>query len=444
MTDSDGSGWRGLQVQESLARVCHPISQVVCNENIAVAESGVWHCIPCMFPSSSGLDDQLADPTRGGVHAQLLVDRPLPGLGPRRLARGQHASVRLAEDRGRPPPTRQATAQRRPTGRLPARPQALPDHRDQLAGEHRQAQVARAARGPAVVDRARSQFAPEGAEDGLQVGRRHTGAPQPLGVPADAVGAQAVDAGMGRPAALQRLPFPGHRRRVAALVVGLHVDRMLRACSREMRCRTFSTRLIVPWRDRPSCSVRRAVSRRAPACPAIARSCSARCADAQRRRVSPFPSVSAQASTRCPPAVPMAAARLSSKTRRRSRSQATFPSVARPLSSTTTASGDVAGQDPGAAHEAAGVQHQAQREQRTVVALLPGMAAAGQQLPVRRALEAGAGPVVERDGGLPVEQSDGALKKTRPDRLAVAQEVVAGALQGVPAHGLEVAAEQLA
>ena len=193
------------------------------------------------------------------------------------------------------------------------------------------------------------------------------------------------------------------------------------------------------WRDRPSCSVCRAASRRSPD-----RSFSARRSDAQCRRVAPFAPVSAQASARWPPAVPMAAARLSSKTRRRSRSQATFPSVARPLSSTTTASGDVASQHFGAAHEAAGVQHQAQRERRTVVALLPGMAAAGQQLPVRRALEAGAGPVVERDGGLPVEQADGALKKTRPDRLAVAQEAVAGALQGVPGHGLEVAAEQLA
>ena len=103
---------------------------------------------------------------------------------------------------------------------------------DQLAGAHRQEQVARAARGPAVVDRARSQCAPEGAEDGLQVGPRHAGAPQPLGVPADAAGAQAVDPGMGRPAALQRLPLPGHRRRVAAPVVRLHVDRAVRGGER--------------------------------------------------------------------------------------------------------------------------------------------------------------------------------------------------------------------
>ncbi len=71
------------------------------------------------------------------------------------------------------------------------------------------------------------------------------------------------------------------------------------------------------------------------------------------------------------------------------------------------------------------------------------MAAAGQRLPAA-ALEARAGPVVQGDGGLQVEQVGGALEETRLDRVAVAQQAVAGALQGVPAHGLAVAAEQLA
>ena len=78
------------------------------------------------------------------------------------------------------------------------------------------------------------------------------------------------------------------------------------------------------------------------------------------------------------------------------------------------------------------------------MALLPGMAAAGQRLPVRRALEARAGQVVQGDGGLQVEQVGGALEETRLDRVAVAQQAVAGVLQGVPAHGLAVAAERLA
>ena len=72
------------------------------------------------------------------------------------------------------------------------------------------------------------------------------------------------------------------------------------------------------------------------------------------------------------------------------------------------------------------------------------MAAAGQRLPVRRALQARAGPVVQGDGGLQVEQGGGALEETRLDRVAVAQRAVAGALRGVPAHGLAVAAERLA
>ncbi len=103
--------------------------------------------------------------------------------------------------------------------------------------------------------------------------------------------------------------------------------------------------------------------------------------------------------------------------------------------------GDVAGQDPGAAYEAAGVQHQAQREQRTVVALLPGMAAAGQRLPVRAALEARAGEVVQGDGGLQVEQVGGALEETRLDRVAVAQPVPRGALGGRRGHAADEVAE---
>ncbi len=72
------------------------------------------------------------------------------------------------------------------------------------------------------------------------------------------------------------------------------------------------------------------------------------------------------------------------------------------------------------------------------------MAAAGQRLPVRRALAARAGQVVQGDGGLQVEQVGGALEEMRLDRVAVAQQAVAGAVRGVPAHGLAVAAEQLA
>ena len=56
----------------------------------------------------------------------------------------------------------------------------------------------------------------------------------------------------------------------------------------------------------------------------------------------------------------------------------------------------------------------------------------------RSALQARAGPVVQGDGGLQVEQVGGALEETRLDRVAVAHQAVAGAVQGVPAHGLAV------
>ncbi len=55
-------------------------------------------------------------------------------------------------------------------------------------------------------------------------------------------------------------------------------------------------------------------------------------------------------------------------------------------------------------------------------------------VPLRRTLEARVGQIVQGDGG---------LEETRLDRVAVAQQAVAGAVRGVPAHGLAVAAEQL-
>ena len=191
-----------------------------------------------------------------------------------------------------------------------------------------------------------------------------------------------------------------------------------------MRCQTFSTRLVVPWRDqalvqrlRSRLEARAGLPRHRPLLlrPLRGRAAQARLAVPLRGE----PSVEHDG-------------------RLGRRVQGRRHGLQR------AALGDVAGQDPGAAHEAAGVQHQAQRERRTVVALLPGMAAAGQRLPVRAALAARAGPVVQGDAGLQVEQVGGALEETRLDRVAVAQQAVAGALQGVPAHGLAVAAEQLA
>ncbi len=298
-TPDQGSTWSrsGLLPPPSpylLAHVCHPISSVVCNEHIAVAESGVWHCIPCMFPSSSGLDDQLADPARRGVHAQPPVDLPLPGLGLRRLARVQHASVRLAEDRGHSPLARQATAQRRPAG------------------------------APTGTGGPRCARACGGGSGAVPVRSRGSG---------------------GRP--------PG------------------RSASR--RCATASRRP-----SRRCWCAGRGPRDGSPRCP-------------------PAAAASRPPPSRCGPCRPPAR-----RSRRAGRRTDGGPAAVRCARRPAPPSPAPA---PPAAREAAGVQHQAQRERRIVVALLPGMAAAGQRLPVRRALEARVGQVEQVGGALRTGQA---------------------------------------
>ncbi len=60
---------------------------------------------------------------------------------------------------------------------------------------------------------------------------------------------------------------------------------------------------------------------------------------------------------------------------------------------------------------------------RSLPPSLPGMAAVGQRLPVRRALEARAGQVVQGDGGLQVEQVGGAALGLVLDRGAAGPEL---------------------
>ena len=68
---------------------------------------------------------------------------------------------------------------------------------------------------------------------------------------------------------------------------------------------------------------------------------------------------------------------------------------------------DVAGEHPGAAHEAAGVQRQSQSEQRAVRAFFLGVAAPGIGLFPGLALEVGVGDVVQGDGGGQIKQVAG-------------------------------------
>ena len=79
---------------------------------------------------------------------------------------------------------------------------------------------------------------------------------------------------------------------------------------------------------------------------------------------------------------------------------------------------DVAGEDLRAAHEAAGVEHQAQGQQRTVAALLFRVPALCLRLRARLAFEIGVGQVVEGHRRLQVEQSHGPLEQMRLDRAS--------------------------
>ena len=104
---------------------------------------------------------------------------------------------------------------------------------------------------------------------------------------------------------------------------------------------------------------------------------------------------------------------------------------------------DVAGEDLGAAHEAAGVEHQAQGQQRTVAALLLRVPAFCLRLLARLALEVGVGQVVEGHRRLAVEEPHRAVEQMRLDRLAMLHQRVRGAVELHRTDGFEVDAEQL-
>ena len=104
---------------------------------------------------------------------------------------------------------------------------------------------------------------------------------------------------------------------------------------------------------------------------------------------------------------------------------------------------DVAGKDLRAAHEAAGVEHQAQGEQGAVAALLLRVPAPGLRLLAGLAFEVRVGQVVEGYRRLQVEQVHGPPEEVRLDGLAMHHQRVRGAVELHGADGLEVDAEQL-
>ena len=105
---------------------------------------------------------------------------------------------------------------------------------------------------------------------------------------------------------------------------------------------------------------------------------------------------------------------------------------------------DVAGEDLRAAHEAAGVEHQAQGQQGAVGALLLRVPALRLRLLARLAFEVRVGQVVEGHRRLQVEQPHRPVEQALLDRLAMLHQRVRGAVELHRAGRLEARAEQLA
>ena len=104
----------------------------------------------------------------------------------------------------------------------------------------------------------------------------------------------------------------------------------------------------------------------------------------------------------------------------------------------------VAGEHLGAVYEAARVEHQGQGEQGAIGAFVLGVPAFGLGLARRLAFEEGVGQVIERDGGMEVEQPHGPVEEVALDGLAMGHQRIGGAIELHRPHGLEVDLEQLA
>ena len=104
----------------------------------------------------------------------------------------------------------------------------------------------------------------------------------------------------------------------------------------------------------------------------------------------------------------------------------------------------VAGEHLRAAHEAAGVEHQPQGEQRAIGTLVLGVSAQRLGLAAHLALEVGVGQVVQRDGGMQVEQIHRPVEQMVLDGLSVGHQGIGGAIELHQLQGLEVHPQQLA
>ena len=103
----------------------------------------------------------------------------------------------------------------------------------------------------------------------------------------------------------------------------------------------------------------------------------------------------------------------------------------------------VAGEDLRATHEAAGIEHQPQGEERAIGAFFLGVSASCLGLPARLAFEVGIGQVVQRDRRAQVEQVHRPVEQMVLDGLAVRHQRIGGAIELHRVQGLEVDSQQL-
>jgi hypothetical protein len=163
-----------------------------------------------LHPRHLGSDGVFADASRRGIDFQRVVEFCQSRLRDGGFAHMQGAPVALAEGSGDALLDGEHRAQTGPRGVLARRLQLEPDRLHQLIRQDGDEQMPLGAVLFMVEHRAQPEFGLEAAEHRLEIGEHGIGVPQPFGVPAGFVGAQAVDAGMGEHGALARDFHPGH------------------------------------------------------------------------------------------------------------------------------------------------------------------------------------------------------------------------------------------
>ncbi len=143
----------------------------------------------------------------------LLIRMPL-------LAHLQGAPIRAPEGSGHPLLAFEDIAERVPAVGTTLCGQLAANGLHQRVRDHTNEAVSFRTLLGLVKDGPPAKFRLQGAEHGLDVGKRGISTPPGFFVPIPDVGTQAVDPGMGVPGAVERQPFPGDRLGFGAGMVG--------------------------------------------------------------------------------------------------------------------------------------------------------------------------------------------------------------------------------